>query len=208
MKNRIRTLAVALFSLAVVSSLNAEVFTSTYETKQWVGDYKSLVDMLVGPGVALHPSGNKIPSTKDVQIGVFSNLVAKVIPSFTNGVILSTGKIDQGASLTNESPNFYWDDEDQVDLDAGDEDLNEYFHDEVLANPAGIVLYIQPTNTTINIPFVMASEEFFYRANDVDSPTLEEYKDYSDKFAFFLKILQYTTNCKPNVLQMMSDSFI
>ena len=190
-------LATAILSLAILLSLNAEVFTQTYTVHDNL-DPKLITEMLVGPGVALHPYGKKVKQTYDVQIGVFSNLVAKAIPSFTNGVILSTGKIEQGNSVSNSSAIAKWKDEDLVDSDEddGDEDINAYFG-ERLANPAGIILYIQPRNRTINIPFVMASEEFYYEYLDepsVDLPTLEDYQDYSDKFAFFLEELADATN--------------
>ncbi len=187
MKNFSKTLAVLLVMLAAAMPVKAEVFTSTYETTQCL-DYKLLTEMLIGPGVSLHPCGVKIPQTSSVQIGVFSNLTARVIPSFTNGVILSTGKITDGPSLTNQSAIFEWPDDALPDL-GYDLDLNTYFAEE-LSDPAGLVLYIQPKNKTINIPFVMASEEFYYDLwPAVDYPTLEGYEQYSDKFAFFLKEL-------------------
>ena len=195
MKNCIKTLAVAL-SLVAASPLGAEVFTSTYTATQ-CQDYNLLTEMLIGPGVARHPNGAKIPQTSNVQIGVFSNLVAQVIPSFTNGVILSTGKITDGPSLTNESATFGWADEAIQVIPEYDTDLNAYFTKDtenptMLSDPAGIVLYIQPKNKTLNIPFVMASEEFYYEYTETpsrDLPTQESYEQYSDKFAFFLEEL-------------------
>ena len=181
--------AVAL-ALAGVAPLGAEVFTSTYTATQ-CQDYNLLTEMLIDPtSVARHPSGAKIPQTSSVQIGVFSNLVAQVIPTFTNGVILSTGKITDGSSLSNTSARYKWADDALPDL-GYDADLNGYFG-KALSDPAGLVLYVQPRNKTLNIPFVMASEEFYrprrtWMVPSVDLPSLDDYKTYSDKFAFFLE---------------------
>ena len=181
--------AVAL-ALAGVAPLGAEVFTSTYTATQ-CQDYNLLTEMLIDPtSVERHPSGAKIPQTSSVQIGVFSNLVAQVIPTFTNGVILSTGKITDGSSLSNTSARYKWADDALPDL-GYDADLNGYFG-KARSDPAGLVLYVQPRNKTLNIPFVMASEEFYrprktWMVPSVDLPSLDDYKTYSDKFAFFLE---------------------
>ena len=155
-----KTLATVVLSAALALNLDAEVFDSTYTATQ-CQNYELITEMLIGPGVARHPSGAKIPQTNNAQIGVFSNLLAHVesVSSFTNGVILSTGKITDGPSLRNESATFEWADDAFPNL-GYDADLNGYFG-ESLSNPAGIILYIQPKNSTINIPFVMASEEFY-----------------------------------------------
>ena len=178
---------VAACALAAAAPLGAEVFTSTYSTTQ-CQDYNLITEMLIGPGVARHPNGAKIPQTSNVQIGVFSNLVAQALPSFTNGVILSTGKIDDGASLANTSAGHAWPDEALPGF-GRDADLDRHFG-ESLSDPAGLVLYVQPRNKTLNIPFVMASEEFYNElvgTPAADLPTQETYEQYSDKFAFFLK---------------------
>ena len=184
------TLAVTLISLTVAPSLNAEVFTNSYTVTE-CQDYELITQMLIGPGVARHPVGALIRQSKPYQVGVFSNLVAKVIPSFTNGVILSTGKIDQGVSRTNEWSNAYWEGEAIWPYGfpteyGSDPDLKEYFGYD-LYDQAGIVLYIQPRNKTINIPFVMASEQFYYDSDYSEYPDLDEYEERSDKFVFFLK---------------------
>ncbi len=206
MKKFLKVFFAAFFSLAIASPLNAEVFESTYDVTQ-CQNYELITSMLIGPGVARHPSGAKIPQTSNVQVGVFSNLVASVIPTFTNGVILSTGKITDGPSLENESATFRWADDALPNL-GRDTDLNGYFGED-LSNPAGIILYIQPTNRTINIPFVMASEEFYYsRTPSADLPTQERYEQYSDKFAFFLKELgdaAVTTNAQGIVVDTSTD---
>ena len=188
-----------LVSLTVMSSAKAEVFESTYSVTQSQGDYELITDMLVGPGVALRPSGHKIDQTEPFQIGIFSNLVAQVIPSFTNGVILSNGIITDGPSLENAYPAKEWDDEGISLQPCSDRDINEYFKEDLLVNdlydPAGLVLYIQPKNKTINIPFVMASEEFYLGSYVPDSPSQEAYEDWSDKFAFFLQELGTASEC-------------
>ena len=198
MKNRIKHFIAALFTLAAaVLPLNAEVFTSTYEVTSNITDYELISDMLIGPSVARHPKGALVskPNGEEIttgdQVGVFSNLVASVIPSFTNGVILSTGFVTDGPSLTNTEMYAYFDQEaiHYTWDDKTDPDLNN-FGGGVFLDPAGIILYIQPRNKTINIPFVMASEEFYYEFMDapsVDLPTQETYEQYSDKFAFFIK---------------------
>ncbi|MGN0854782.1 MAG: MBG domain-containing protein [Kiritimatiellia bacterium] len=173
-------------SLAMAMAAYAENFTKTYEVTE-CQDYDLITRMLVGESVALQPSGVKIPQTSNVQIGVFSNLVAQVIPSFTNGVILSTGKITDGPSTSNTDSAKSWPDDALPSL-GFDSDMSNYFAED-LADPAGIILYVQPKNRTLNIPFVMASEEYYYYSDSVDSPTLEEYELYSDKFAFFIKEL-------------------
>ena len=188
-----------LVSLTVMSSAKAEVFESTYSVTQSQGDYELITDMLVGPGVALRPSGHMIDQTEPFQIGIFSNLVAQVIPSFTNGVILSNGIITDGPSLENAYPAKEWDDEGISLQPCSDRDINEYFKEDLLVNdlydPAGLVLYIQPKNKTINIPFVMASEEFYLGSYVPDSPSQEAYEDWSDKFAFFLQELGTASEC-------------
>ena len=172
-----------------VLSLHAEVFSHTYTTKQ-CEDYELITDMLIGKGVALHPSGWKIDGTHETQIGVFSNLVAKAVPAFTNGVLLSTGRVIDGPSLSNTVPNMkYPDDARHTVGSVADDDINGYFEKD-LNDPAGIVLYIQPKNKTINIPFFMASEEFFHQTTylyQYESPTQNYYQKYSDRFAFFLQ---------------------
>ena len=192
MKSCFKDLVAAFISLAGVSSLDAEVFKSSYVATQ-SQDYKLVTEMLVGPGVALHPSGKKIEQTHVDQIGIFSNLVAKAIPSFTNGVIISNGRITLGASLSNVYSNCSseWLNERISDTPCADNDANEYFKSALkgrkLYDPAGLILYIQPKNKTINIPFVMASEEFYGGATTPSSPTQNKYEGYSDKFAFFLQ---------------------
>lgn len=191
--NRIGVFAALLFSTALAQPSQAEVFTSTYSTMP-CQDYELLTDMLVGPGVARHPSGGLISATQPYQVGVFSNLVAQVVPSFTNGVILSTGKISDGSSLVNKS-SYDPDDwpEEALSYDRnGDADLDRYFGYTGVGydghwDTAGLVLYLHPTNKTINIPFIMASEEFFVGSDSYDYPDSDYYKTYSDKFAFFLK---------------------
>ena len=189
----------ALFALAAsITSLHAEVFTQTYTTTQ-CEDYELITQMLIGPGVARKPVGALIPQTKSYQVGVFSNLVAAVIPTFTNGVILTTGRIDQGASLTNEYSDAYWEGEAVwpygYPTEYGpDTDLYNYNEWGDLYDQAGIVLYIQPKNKTINIPFVMASEEYYYDSDSPEYPDQDEYETYSDKFVFFLKEIGEATD--------------
>ena len=181
-----KALATVVLSAAFALNLDAEVFDSTYTTTQSL-DYELITDLLIGPGVARHPSGAKIPQTSSVQVGIYSNLVTREerVSSFTNGVVISTGKIADGSSLVNVEAAKQWAD-DELPYLGTDADLDSYFG-ETLSNPAGIVLYVQPRNTTLNIPFVMASEEFFCGSDSVDSPTQESYEQFSDKFAFFLK---------------------
>ena len=69
-----KKIATLILALAALSPLSAEVFTSTYSTTP-CEDYELITDMLVGPGVARHPTGARITPTSRVQIGVFSNLV-------------------------------------------------------------------------------------------------------------------------------------
>ena len=200
-KNSIATFVAAIVSLAAVSPMSAEVFKSGYSTYGVHDDdagYELLTGMLIGSGVARHPVGTRIDEASPAQVGIFSNLVAKAVPAFTNGVILSTGKIianmvDGVAWPTNTQSTFEAT-EDSVQWGHGtDSDLDGYF-DDVFYDPAGIVLFVQPSHETINIPFLMASEEFYYpfHVSDTpgpDLPTLEEYGVKSDKFAFFLKEL-------------------
>ena len=183
---RLAFLAGALFLLASALQLKAEVFESTYTATQ-CQDYELISELLIGPGVSRRPRGALIPQTDPLQVGVYSNLVAKearVVP-FTNGVIISTGTISYGSSLVNTEASKDPDDESRPYI-GQDSDLDTYFRT-FLDNPAGIILYVQPKNKTINIPFVMASEEFYYNSDSVDYPTQESYENYSDKFAFFLK---------------------
>ena len=182
--------------LAAVAALplEAEVFSSTYETVQAHDNYDQITDMLIGSGVARRPNGLRIDGTRDFQVGVYSNLVAQAALDFTNGVVISTGLISDGPSLTNTLAKKKWSDE-GVSLSPRDEsDLAGYFSGLLGASrhfydTAGIILYVQPTNKTINIPFLMASEEFFYGASNTNTPTLAKYSSNSDKFAFFLKEL-------------------
>ena len=213
MKTYIKTFTVAFLSLAA-ATLKSDVFTNSYTVSQLSNKsaiYELVSQMLVGPGVSVRPGGSLFDPTTSSQVGFFSNLVARVAPTFTNGVILSTGlartgnvttNFWSGTTLENEGINT------NPYAEAGsDDDLYTYFkksgeltgYDDALYDPAGIILYIQPTNKTINIPFVLASEEFNYfdwyddnqpkegHVNVVDLPTLDNYRDQSDKFAFFLQ---------------------
>ena len=106
---------------------------------------------------------------------------------FTNGVVLSTGYADRGASLTNQAYSSgllqeAWEN------GIGDVDLAEYFNYDpnFVIDAAGIVFYITPSNRTINIPIMVASEEYFNHSDrSYERPTLEEYRDYNDCFAIF-----------------------
>ena len=153
---------------------------------------------LLGQGVSVEPYGALVGSTKEAQVGWFSNLVSEVTSCFTNGVILSTGNISHGAFVTNYSNCTSWGDDENMNsgTTAGrDKDLARSYgiSEGDLCDVAGLVLYVVPQNKTINIPFMMASEEFFYPFDDEEVANYKvpydsyTYADYSDKFAFFLK---------------------
>ena len=192
-------LLTALIALSISPMVHAEVFESTYDVTSTTSstDWDFITEMLIGPGVAMHPGGSKLADTTNEQIGVFSNLVAKVVPEFTNGVIIATGNIASGPSCVNKLVGYDWLDEEGVqegmNISSSDSDMDGYFAgDDELGDHAGIVLYIQPRHKTINIPFLMASEEFYRQSDDpavTNKPSIAYYKNNSDKFAFFLKPL-------------------
>ena len=142
---RLAFLAGALFLLASALQLKAEVFESTYKATP-CNDYELISELLIGPGVSRRPRGALIPQTDPLQVGVYSNLVAKearVVP-FTNGGIISTGTISFGSSLVNTEAGKDHDDESRPYI-GQDSDLDNYFGT-FLDNPAGIILYVQPKN--------------------------------------------------------------
>ena len=118
---------------------------------------------------------------------------------FQEGIILSTGKAVRGIGNTNEAsdgpegtgPNFW------SQQAIGDQDLSEYFGG-YLRDVAGIILYIIPSNHTINIPLIVASEEYFLKSEYYDDKTLEDYQDFDDAFAFFVEE-GHITNSTSNV---------
>lgn len=203
MKTYIKTLIVACFALAAFSPVGAEVFTKTYTTVE-SQNFKLITDTMLGPGFAANPSGKIVGGNATCQIGVFSNLVAKCIPTFTNGVVLSTGDIAHGASLTNRVAND--DGEDLYETGYGldhDADLEGYFNEDEdgFRDCIGLILYLKPKNATINIPFVMASEEFFYQKGGTpvsSKPDQNSYESGRDKFAFLLA--EVPTNEKGDVV--------
>lgn len=152
---------------------------------------------LLGPGVSVGPYGKLVGTTTAKQIGWFSNLVSEVASQFANGVILSTGNIAQGATITNLQARKSWEvNEAMNDPTTADQDSDLARSADVweseLGDVSGIVLYVIPQNKTINIPFMMASEEFFHPSKPTDVanynlPALGSYNEHSDKFAFFLK---------------------
>lgn len=197
MKSLLSKFSLVFCALFAVFGANAEIFSSTYKTKG-VSDTELITKMIIGEGVSLKPGGDTLAQSgsKATQIGIFSNLNAQVISSFTNGVILSTGKIDADGSLENKSsiattlPGRADDSEKLNDSSIPeDSDLRNLFPTGYLCNFASITLYIKPKNTTLNIPFVFASEHFFLGENNWDYPELDAYRDYSDKFAVFLQEL-------------------
>lgn len=142
-----------------------------------------LAETLLGPGVTIAPDTGSTYGNSQ-QIGIFSNLVSEVV-GFTNGVILSTGNIASGASITNSVSNNLGS---TYNFSEGDRDVeNEFpvFNDTM--DTAYIVLHVVPSNSTINIPFMFASEEFFFDTFDYSQPSLVDYESISDRFAFFLE---------------------
>lgn len=189
-----------LSSLALASACSLSTVYAAHERSYITGrndDVQWLSGELLGPGVAVEPYGTLVGTTKRAQIGWFSNFVSEVALQFPNGVVLSTGQIEQGASVTNWSNCTSWGEDESMNTNTQEDrdlDLARGTGVEVdeLNDVAGFVLYVVPSNKTINIPFMMASEEFFY-PYDYEEPSYnvpcdaETYADHSDKFAFFLK---------------------
>ena len=190
MKTCVKTFVATIFLLMTISSLKAQKFTTKYTTQSITeGDvFSQLADTLIGPGVTRRPGGAIIPESGYDQVGVFSNLVADVMPAFENGIIISTGEITDGSSLTNTCANKRFANEGLTGY--ADPDLERRYQSDILQDSAGLVLYIQPKNKTINIPFLMASEGFYYPYSgepSVNKPTQKQYDNKSDVFAFFLE---------------------
>ena len=98
-----RRVATALALALVIAPGDLVAQRTTYATQE-TKLLSVLSDKLLGPGVIIAPSAPEAGSTygNQAQIGLFSGLISDVVP-FTNGVILSTGNIASGASITNES---------------------------------------------------------------------------------------------------------
>lgn len=226
MKNCVKTLAVAFISLAGVMSSDAKVHAETYSVtplRADFGDVEKTFDMLVTPSVALYLGGGCVPGTQYYQVGIYSNLVAEAIPSFESGVILSNGHLVQGSgsSLTNTSSQCELPGE-GIDPDHPSQDADLIAHFESQGSEfydhAGIIFYLRPKNKTINIPFVMASEEFYLGAESPEFPEPEVYEaGFSDKFVFFLeelgenavvegnKVLQDDVACMTNNIAQLPE---
>jgi len=178
-----KAFACASLAWALGLSLNAETFKATYSIDSVV-DYSEMSERLVGPGFASTTEGKKLDAMNDAQIGYFSGLKALIVPDFTNGVVFSTGKLSAGGSITNYSASYAWPDE--AVGSGSDDDINSYFKT-ALSDPAGIVLYLQPRNRTINVPFLLASEEYYLNSAVAAEPTRKSYADNADRFAVFLQ---------------------
>ena len=210
MKSCFKTLVAAFISLAGVMALNAKVFEKSYDTYGYgidANDYKIISEMLFGPGVSQEPGGELISQAgNSFQVGVFSNLYAEAVSSFSNGVILCTGMIVGETSATNQKVRYPWANQDLQDQSGfpTDLDLVTTFGKDLL-NKIGIVLYVKPKNKTINIPYLMASEHFYQQDEDLfadepwssNLPDVEGYKDYSDKFAIFVKKISGSDDSSP-----------
>ena len=189
-----------LRSLVLVSVCSLSTAYAAHERSYASGrndDVQWLSGELLGPGIAVEPYGTLVGTTKLAQIGWFSNFVSEVALHFPNGVVLSTGQIEQGASITNLSDCTSWGEDESMNTNTQDDRDSDLARGTGVAvsdlnDVAGFVLYVVPSNKTINIPFMMASEEFFY-PYDGEDPNYnvpydaETYADHSDKFAFFLK---------------------
>ena len=165
-------------------------------TVEVISDPGRLSDSLVGRGLSIVPTGTTFGNV--AQVGMFDNLISEHIP-FTNGIIISTGQITSGAGvLTNTTCVKDYGHEVETfdtwttdpDLAAATPELGGTVLDRMnaLYDAAGIVLYVTPSNKTINIPFAFASEEFFYQGSRpylYNRPSLADYR-YSDAFAFFV----------------------
>ena len=188
LKSYAKIMLMAVLSLVGEMVLRADVFTSSYTTVEYKAP-KQITDMIIGPGVAVHPTGWKLTDTLNSQIGLYSNLTAQALSTFTNGIILSTGNIGYGNSVTNFSSSEELPGEVAHPFSPGepritDPDLDNLFGGKFY-DPAGFVLYIQPKNKTINIPFIMASEEFYFDSVNTNEYASEDYMDGFDRFAFF-----------------------
>lgn len=197
-----------LFAFSSVYAAHEHSYATGSKTNvQW------LANELLGPGVAKTPYGALVGSTADTQVGWFSNLVSDVTSQFmTNGVILSNGKIEHGASITNFSNRGFFNVTENDEAINGsitggpdyDVDLFNAFSDLIcdynpmadknwLGDAAGLVFYVVPSNKTINIPYMMASAEFFYPFENETPANYnvpydpESYAAYADKFAIFVR---------------------
>ena len=99
-----RRAAAAALALALAFGPQTLVAQRTTYATQETKSLATLSERLLGPGVIIAPSAPEAGSTSgnQAQIGLFSGLVSDVVP-FTNGVLLSTGNIASGASITNAS---------------------------------------------------------------------------------------------------------
>ena len=206
---------------AMLSCLAMSVFAA-HDSSYKVGtstDMRFLAQELMGRGVSVSPYGRLVGTTAGDQIGWFSNLTCEAVSSFTNGVILSTGGITQGPGLSNTSVSRSWDSAEVINfqsIEDWDADLENACYTDEYGYPesqdvAGIVLYVTPSNSTINIPFLMASEEFFHPYGG-ETPryrvpsSIEAYRRNSDKFAFFLKKGEVVGAGDPNDFRYMDFS--
>lgn len=211
----------SVFLLACVSLAFAETgsYSTTMVEVSEVASVEAITERLVGPGLSVVPTGAFVGTTANGQIGFFSGLnfnseadsvrgrteIIRNLAAFTNGVILSTGDISQGQTVSNTVAKKSWG-ASEVKYTGADAALTTHQdYDKDLArlcgedhsklnDTVGVVLYIVPRNKTINIPFMMVSEEFFapksnqsFQKPTYTYPDLDRYANYSDKFAFFLE---------------------
>ena len=102
MKTTATILKRTVYSCAVALALGFGSPAKAYETMSQT-NISPLAQVLLGSGIALAPQEGTTFGN-NAQIGLFSNLVSAVVP-FTNGVILSTGNIGAGYSLSNNAYN-------------------------------------------------------------------------------------------------------
>jgi uncharacterized repeat protein (TIGR01451 family) len=196
---RYSCLMLCLMCFAVAGVLLTN-FTFAYEVAK-TQDIDLVTDILLGPGMELTPEKGDTYGN-DAQIGTFSNLYTEVV-SFTNGLLLSTGDIGDGFSLTNEVS-----DAQGVAFSgsSGDSDIENLFSRiEDSYDAAHVILHVIPQNRTINIPFLFASEEYFLEADTYDEP--DSY-DISDAFAFFLSEGIRTGNFTSNIATLPNGETI
>ena len=128
---------------------------------------------------------------------------------FPEGIVLSTGKCEDGVGSTNENrttPSF------ASQNGTRDVDLSAYYGRD-LDDVSGILLYVIPSNHTINIPLVVASTEYFHYSQTHAPSSLPpqfwtrekaSYDSYNDCFAFFVAA-GHTNRFTRNIAKLAGD---
>ena len=122
-------------------------------------DASELTAVVLGPGVSVTMRNAFSARSDSHQLGVVYDVDEPILP-FTNGIMLTSGIVEESHA----SSNLITYDEGEVHVTGvdlhGDDDLEAMFG-MLTADAAGLELTVVPSNSTLNLRYVMASEYYF-----------------------------------------------